>query len=174
MLSRLLEEVKLPGIKLTPKDNYPCLYYIINQLLRPEIKKFLFDDYMGITEITTLLFAQNTVVYSIYHKGLPEPVGVVFFTGTIPYRDCYLFSCVFSSEDRRKGIINDIIPKVRQDMKERFAVHSCTANIIGNNSASSYILEKMGFKKIGVKKDYIMINGKYRDLSEYYILGEEA
>jgi len=32
----------------------------------------------------------------------------------------------------------------------------------------------MGFKKIGVKKDYIMVNGKYRDLSEYYILSEEA
>jgi len=169
-----LEEVKLPGIKLTPKDSYPCLYYIINQLMRPEIKKHLFDDYMGITEITNLIFAQNTVVYAIRHKGLPEPCGVVFFTGLVPYRDCFLYSCIFSPEDRKKGIINDIIPKVRQDIQDRFAVHSVTANVIGNNSASSYILEKMGFKKIGVKKDYIMVNGKYRDLSEYYILSEEA
>lgn len=164
----------MPGIKLTPKDNYPCLYYIINQLLRPEIKKFLFDDYMGISEITNLIFAQNTVVYAIRHKGLPEPCGVVFFTGLVPFRDTYLYSCVFSAEDRKKGIINDIIFKVKEDIKKRFSVHSVSANVIGNNSASSHILEKMGFEKIGVKKDYIMINGKYRDLFEYYILAEEA
>lgn len=159
----------MPGIKLIKKDNYPCLNYIVNQLLQPELKKVLFDDYVGISEITAILYSVNTVVYALFHKGIHIPCGVVFFTGVVPYRDCHLYSAIFDKEDRKKGIINDIIPKVKNDMQKRFAIHSVSANIIGNNSASKHILEKMGFEKVGVKPDYIMIEGKYRDLQEYYI-----
>ena len=160
----------MPGIKLLKKDNYVTLNYVVNQLLRPELKKVLFDDYMGISEITTLIYSVSTVVYGLFHKGLPEPCGVVFFTGVVPYRDTFLYSAVFDAEDRKKGIINEIIPQVKNDIQKRFAVHSVSANIIGNNSASKHILEKMGFEKVGIKKNYIMINGDYRDLQEYYMI----
>ena len=160
----------MPGIKFLSKDNYVTLNYVINQLLKPELKKALFDDYMGISEITAIIYSGNTAVYGVFHKGLPEPCGVMFFTGVVPYRDCYLYSCIFDKEDRKKGIINEIIPKVKNDIQKRFAIHSVSANIIGKNDASKYILEKMGFKKVGVKSDYLMINGDYKDLQEYYMI----
>jgi RimJ/RimL family protein N-acetyltransferase len=164
----------MAGIKLIHKDSYVTLNYIINELMKPDVRKALFDDFMGLTEIQSLIYSQATAVYGIMQKGLPEPVGVIFFTGIVPYRDCSLYSCVFSAEDRKKGIINEVIPAVRKDIEKRFLVHSVSANIIGKNDASKHILDKMGFEKIGVKPDFIMVNGKYRDLSYYYLILEDG
>ena len=160
----------MPGISFLSKDKYTTLDYIINKLLVPDVKKHLFDDNMGIYGIRAVIYSDSTAVYGIFHKGLPEPCGVMFFTGLFPYRDCYLYSCIFDKEDRKKGILNEIIPKVKNDIQKRFAIHSVSANIIGKNDGSKHILEKMGFEKVGVKPDYIMINGDYRDLSEYYMI----
>jgi len=164
----------LPGIKLIKKENYPCLNYIINRLLEPDIKKHLFDDYMGISEITALLYSGNTIVYGLFQKGLPEPFGCVFFTGVVPYRDCYLFGAIFDRENRNQGKATEIYELIYKDIIERFSVSSATANVIGKNLASIKILEKIGFKKIGIKPKAIMVEGKKKDLTIYYILAEEA
>lgn len=174
MQNRFSVEVKLPGIKLLKKENYPCLNYIINRLLEPEIKKHLFDDYMGIHEITALLYSVNTIVYGIFHKGLPEPLGSVFFTGVVPFRDCYLYGAVFDRENRNQGKITEVYERIKKDITERFFISSVTANVIGKNLVSVKILEKIGLKKIGVKPKAIMVEGKKKDLTIYYILGEEA
>ena len=163
----------MPGIKFLSKDNYVTLNYVINQLLKPDLKKALFDDYMGISEITTLIYSGNTVVYGIFQRGLPEPAGVVFFTGVVPYRECYIYGVLFNSEDRKKGIMTELQKTIADDIRKRFSIKSVTANIIGNNSGSKKILEKIGFQKIGTKPQAIMIDGKYRDLHIYYYLWED-
>ena len=166
----------MAGIKLITKDSYPTINYIINELLKPDIRRVLFDDIMGISEISRLLFDGNTLIYGIFEKGLPEPFGVVFFTGVVPYRDCYLYGAVFSKEDRNQGKITEIYERIKEDITGRFFVSSVTANVIGKNLASTKTLEKVGFKKIGVKPQAIMVGGKKKDLTIYYLLlaDEEA
>jgi len=164
----------MAGIKFIGDKNYVTLNYLANQLIKPEVKKHLFDDGYGWSEVAAVLFNARTVIYGIFSKGRPEPVGVVFFEGVIPYRNATLYACIFSAENRKKGLINDVIPKIKKDIVARFSIHSVVANIIGKNDASSHMLEKMGFKKIGTKKKFLIVGGKYQDLTEFYLELEKS
>ena len=163
----------MAGIKRITKDSTTTINYIVNELLKPDIRKLLFDDALGGGDISNLLNMNTTKVYGVFHRGLPEPAGVVFFTGVWPYRSAVLYACVFSKENRKKGLINDVIPQIKKDIKERYAIHSVVAHVVGKNDASSHVLEKTGFKKVGVKPEFIFCNGKYRDLTEYYLILED-
>ena len=163
----------MAGIKFIETNNYTLINFIVNQLLRPEIKKALFDDIMGISEIARLMYSPTTMIYSIHEKGKPEPIGTVFFAGAIPYRDCLLYGAIFDKEKRQQGTMTEIYERVMKDAITRWRPNSATANVVGRNLASMKILEKIGFKKIGVKPKGIMVDGKYRDLTIYYLTQEE-
>ncbi|GAH68544.1 unnamed protein product, partial [marine sediment metagenome] len=153
----------MAGIRFVESSNYTLINFIVNQLLRPEIKKVLFDDIMGISEIARLMYNPTTMIYSIHEKGKPEPIGVVFFVRAIPYRDCGLFGAIFDKEKRQQGTMTEIYERVMKDAIERWQPSSATANVVGKNLASMKMLEKIGFKKIGVKSGGIMVDGKYKD-----------
>ncbi len=160
----------MAGIRLIKKDNYVTINYIVNELLKPEIRKVLFDDCLGGGDISSLLNAATTKIYGIFAKGLPEPAGVVVFTGVWPYRNCTVYSVIFDKENRKKGMITEVYEQIKKDIIGRFAVHSVTAEAVGNNTASMKTLEMMGFEKIGVKKKAIYSDGKYKDITIFYVL----
>jgi len=147
---------------------------IINNLLIPEIHQVLFDDLWGYSEIRALMYSPLTKVYGIFHEGKPEPIGTVFFTGVIPYRNCTFYACIFSKEHRGKGKGNSVLDAIRTDFKIRFHPHSVEAHMIGKNEKTSHFLKKLGFKEIGTKKKAIFSGGRYRDLTDYYLLVEEG
>ena len=162
----------MAGIKriTKDKDNSVTINYIVNQLLKPEIRKVLFDDALGGGDISNLLNATTTKIYGIFHKGLPEPAGVVIFVGVWPYRDCTIYSAIFDKENRKKGMITEVYEQIKKDIIARYAVHSVTAQVVGNNIAPMKALEKIGFKKIGTKPKAIFVEGKYKDVTTFYVL----
>ena len=172
----------MPGIKLLDKTQVITIQYILNELLKPDIHQLLFDDYYGYGEIGLLLMDPRTVVYGVFEQGRPEPVGVVFFVGMIPYRDCILYSAVFDPDKRRQGKMTaapegklSVAERIKQDMIQRYHIHSCSAQAIEGNEASVHILEKLGFKKIGTKEKCVFTGGQYKDVHQYYLLlGETA
>jgi len=42
-------------------------------------------------------------------------------------------------------------------------LHQIFANVAEDNKTSIYLFEKLGFKKVGVKKDWIFFNGSYKN-----------
>ena len=160
----------MAGIKRIKKDSTTTINYIVNELLKPDIRKLLFDDALGGGDISALLNATTTKIYGIFHRGLPEPAGVVFFTGVWPYRDCTVYSAIFDKEDRKKGMVTEVYEQIRKDIVARDAIHSVTAQTVGNNIASMKTLEKIGFKKVGVKPKAIFSEGKYKDITIFYML----
>lgn len=160
----------MAGIRLLDKEGYTTINYIVNELLRPEIRKVLFDDCLGGGDISSLLNATTTKIYGIFSRGLPEPVGAVIFTGVWPYRNCTIYSAIFDKENRRKGMITEVYEQIKKDIIDRFAVHSVTAETVGNNTAPMKLLEKIGFKKIGTKPKAIFVDGKYKDITIFYML----
>ena len=137
----------MAGIKRIEKDSTVTIDYIVNELLKPEIRKVLFDDALGGGDISSLLNATTTKIYGIFAKGLPEPAGVVIFTGVWPYRDTTVYSAIFDKENRKKGMITEVYEQIKKDLIERHAVHSVTAQTVGNNIASMKVLEKNGFTR---------------------------
>ena len=161
----------MAGIKrLNYGDSETTFNLIINELLKPDIRKLLFDDALGGGDIELLFRQRTTKTYGIFHRGLPEPLGVVFFTGVWPYRDCTVYSAIFDKENRKKGIITEKYKEIKKDIIARYAIHSVTAQAVGNNIASMKTLEMMGFKKVGVKPKAIFSDGKYKDITIFYML----
>ena len=152
------------------KDGSTTINYIVNELLKPDIRKVLFDDCLGGGDISNLLKAPTTKIYGVFSKGRPEPAGVVFLVGVWPYRDCTVYSAIFDKENRKKGMITEVYEQIKKDAMKRYAIHSVTAQTVGNNTASMKTLEMMGFKKIGMKPKAIFSEGKYKDITIFYML----
>jgi RimJ/RimL family protein N-acetyltransferase len=173
----------MAGIRYLDKSNWVTINYIINELLKPEVHQVLFDDFWGIGEIAGLMYSLQTVIYSIHEKGKPEPIGCVYFSNVIPYRDCTLSAVIFDPEKRNKGIMTKsdqdklaLVKIIENDMRKRFSIHSCTSYVTGDNEGSKRLLERLGFEKLGVKKRVIFSGGEYKDITIYYRLleGEEG
>lgn len=62
-----------------------------------------------------------------------------------------------------KGVMTSalkvLVPVIFEDLK----FHRVEANYIPENVASCRVLEKCGFKKIGISTNYLKINGKWQD-----------
>lgn len=159
----------MAGIRFLDK-NPITINYILNRLFDPEIRHVLFDDSWGDTEISMLLYDPRTVIYGIMAEGKPEPIGVVYFSNVKAYRDCVLSGVIFDPTRRDHGIITALADKIKADIRQRFAVHSISANAIGDNQGSKKLLERFGFQKVGVKPKIIVAGGKYQDLTLYYLL----
>jgi len=163
----------MAGIKRITKDKTTTIDYIVNELLKPEIKNVLFDDIVGGGNISDLLYTNGTKLYGIFSQGKPEPAGVVFFVGVFPYRICTVYSAIFDKENRKKGMLTEVYEQIKKDMIDRHAIHGVTAEVVGNSIAPMKALEMIGFKKIGVKPKAIMVDGKYEDVTIFYMFRTE-
>jgi len=163
----------MAGIKFLENKDEATINYIIFELLKPENKNVLFDDFLGFPELAFLMHDKTTAIYAFYAQGKPEPIGVVFFTGVVPYHNTTLYACIFDKKNQNKGVIQEMVEKIKFDLIKRFAVHSISSNVVDKNPVSEHLLEKLGFEKIGTKKSLIITKGKYRDLTEYYVLLEK-
>lgn len=165
----------MPGIrriKNLDKEDL-TMKFIINELLKPEIRQALFDDIWGIESIGMLMQSHLTRIYGVFAEGKPEPIGIVFFTNVFAYRDVNLYAVVFDKSKRNQGVMNEVCPKIKNDFIKRELPHSVSAYVIGKNPVSEHFLEKLGFEKLAVKKKSIISNGKYKDKTEYYLLLEK-
>lgn len=146
------------------------LNFIINELLAPEIRHTLFDDVYGYQEITSILYAPSTVVFGIFNKGHPDPIGTIILTGALPFRNAYIYVAIFEKENRNKKVLHSIIEDLKKEITKNFRLSSITAHVIGENLTSEHLLDKMEFKKIGTKEKAIVTFGEYRDIHIYYKL----
>lgn len=53
-------------------------------------------------------------------------------------------------------------------------LHRVEINIVPDNTASLRVVEKLGFRSEGIRKDYIHINGGWRDHASFAITAEEV
>tara|TARA_R110002049_G_scaffold50271_3_gene142728 strand:+ start:12840 stop:13364 length:525 start_codon:yes stop_codon:yes gene_type:complete len=70
---------------------------------------------------------------------------------------------VSEKKNRNKGIGAEALTLVCDYAFNILDVHQVYANVIVSNMASIHLFEKLNFKVVGVKKDWIFANGTYRD-----------
>lgn len=68
-----------------------------------------------------------------------------------------------STKNRNKGLGAQAIALLCNYAFSSLQLRQLYANILEGNEASKHLFEKMGFKKIGVKKDWIFFNGAYKN-----------
>lgn len=70
---------------------------------------------------------------------------------------------VLDEQKRNKGIGAEAIRLLTEYSFSTLALRQVYANVVEGNTASVHLFEKMGFEKIGVKKEWIFSEGNYKD-----------
>jgi RimJ/RimL family protein N-acetyltransferase len=157
----------MAGIKLL--DKRPGnLDFIINELLKPGVRELMFDDSVGMTEISISLFDPFTMVYGIFERGHPIPIGTIILDNVRPFRGCEIHAAIFKPENRNAKKMQSVAAQLKQDLLIRWNLHFAEARVLSSNVASGHLLEKLGMVKIGTKPGNVFSAGKYEDVDEYY------
>ena len=70
---------------------------------------------------------------------------------------------VLENEDRNKGVGSEAIGLLDQYALKTLNLHQLYANVASDNEASVHLFKKMGFEEVGVKKDWILSMGEYKN-----------
>lgn len=73
-------------------------------------------------------------------------------------------------ENRRKGYGSEVIALISNYCFSHLGLHQVYANVTADNFASIALFEKNNFTKVGVKKDWVLINGKFKDEILYQLI----
>lgn len=68
-----------------------------------------------------------------------------------------------AEQHTRQGLMTEAVDAVVSHAFTRLRLHRIMANYQPWNTASGRILEKLGFEQEGLAKDYLFINGQWRD-----------
>ena len=78
------------------------------------------------------------------------------------YHACHLGYQV-ARDQQGKGLMNEALVAGNQFMFEAMRVHRIMANYRPENERSRRLLEKLGFQREGLARDYLFIDGAWRD-----------
>lgn len=70
---------------------------------------------------------------------------------------------ISNPEDRNKGVGNEALNLLCDYAFKILDLHQLYANILEDNKSSIHLFEKMGFEKIGIKKDWIRTSSGFKN-----------
>lgn len=70
---------------------------------------------------------------------------------------------IANKKDRKKGFGSESLSLLCDYCFTHLGLHQVYANVTANNGDSMKVFENNGFRKVGLKKDWTLFNGKYKD-----------
>jgi diamine N-acetyltransferase len=152
--------------------------------LEPEDLEFLYqlENNMDVWEIsgTVTPYSKNVLqfylenahrdIYDVKQLRLvicsqdKEPLGLIdLFDFDPKNKRAGLGIVIVDEKNRNKGIGAESIGLLCNYAFEVLDLKQLYANILEENRGSIHLFEKMGFKSVGVKKDWIFSNGQYKN-----------
>jgi diamine N-acetyltransferase len=77
-----------------------------------------------------------------------------------------------SFENRKQSIGSEALELLIKYAFYNLNLHQLYANIATENTASIALFTKFGFEKIGVKKDWTLVNGSFKDEAIYQLVNQ--
>ncbi len=156
----ILEYYKKNKIHLAPFEPVrdESFYTIETQkkLLNKSYKEFLNG-----TAIDLGIFKDEKIIGKIKLSGI---VHGSYRNGTIGYS--------IDEDEQSKGYMTESVKLLVRYAFSECELHRVEASALVNNIKSRTVLEKCGFKLVGINEKYLLINGRWEDHATYYILKE--
>ncbi len=70
---------------------------------------------------------------------------------------------ILNKEERNKGVGSESVSLICDYVFSVLGLRQLFANVLEDNKASVHLFEKLGFEKVGVKKDWIFSKGSYKN-----------
>jgi len=89
-----------------------------------------------------------------------------------PFRNAYLGYYAFTPH-ARQGLMTEGLTLVVSEAFRRLGLHRLEANIQPSNAASRRLVRRLGFRREGLSRRYLVIAGRWRDHERWAILAED-
>lgn len=77
---------------------------------------------------------------------------------------------ITDEKNRSKGYGTEVLGLISDYCFSHLGLHQLYANVTADNQASITLFEKSNYRKIGLKKDWVLINGKFKDEILYQLI----
>lgn len=127
------------------------------------IKKYLQNSHRDIYEIKQL----RLMICNVEHQRL----GMIDVFDFDPKdRRAAIGILIVKETERNRGYGTEVLTLISNYCFHHLAMHQVYANVTADNLPSIKLFEKKGFEKVGVKKDWILINGNFKDEVLYQLI----
>lgn len=110
-------------------------------------------------------FEERGVRYLLFLNSEPDKlVGYVNFDNIIRgvFQACTL-GYAMAPPFQGKGYMQEALEELIKYVFQTYNLHRIQANYVVGNEKSAKVLDKLGFVKEGLAKDYLLIDGKWKD-----------
>tara|TARA_R110002124_G_scaffold227889_1_gene393119 strand:+ start:15569 stop:16102 length:534 start_codon:yes stop_codon:yes gene_type:complete len=131
--------------------------------------KFILKQYLDNSHRDIFDIKQLRLVITIASEG--RPIGFIDLFDFDPrHQKVGVGIVIFSETDRGKGYALETLKMITKYAFINLNVHQVYANITESNARSIQLFEKAGFEKTGIKKDWILSEGKYKNELMYQLI----
>lgn len=100
-----------------------------------------------------------------------RPVGLIDVYDLEPRdRRAAIGILIADKKDRKKGYGSESLSLLCDYCFTHLALHQVYASVTANNKESMRVFENIGFRKVGLKKDWTLFNGKFKDEWLYQLI----
>lgn len=129
------------------------------------IKKYLENAHRDIYEVKQL----RLVICNYDHKS----VGLIDLFDLEPKdKRAAIGILIADPADRKKGYGAESISLICDYSFKHLALHQVYANVTTDNEASVKLFESLGFTRVGVKRDWIFVDNKFKDEALYQLINK--
>jgi ribosomal-protein-alanine N-acetyltransferase len=151
--------------------------FVFSGLSDPEVVRYYGVSYTSLEDTAAqmdfydrLLIEETGAGWKIVDRETQQPLGVL---------TAYLYQLAHQRIEigfwlipaaQGKGIIHEVLPSFIAQLRRLFNLHRIEAMVETGNEASCRVLEKAGFEREGILRDYEIKNGKRISLIVYSLL----
>tara|TARA_R100001369_G_scaffold38256_1_gene63825 strand:- start:29805 stop:30335 length:531 start_codon:yes stop_codon:yes gene_type:complete len=129
------------------------------------IKKYLQNSHRDIFDVKQLRL--------IICNKENERVGIIDVFDLEPKdRRAALGILIIDKENRGKGYGAEALGLISSYCFTHLGLHQLYANVNSENESSIKLFEKSNYKKVGIKKDWILVNGQFKDEILYQLIND--
>ena len=110
------------------------------------------------------IYEAKQIRLAICKNNTSEAIGLIdLFDYDAPNQRAGIGIIIRNETNRNQGLGNESLDLLVNYAFQKLQLHQLYANIGANNEASLKLFTTFGFQKIGVKKDWNLVQGKFQD-----------
>lgn len=130
------------------------------------IKKYLQNSHRDIYDVKQLRLV-------ICNRDDDTPIGLIDVFDLEPKdRRAALGIIIVNEENRGKGYGAEVLSLISKYCFTHLGLHQLYANVTADNLTSIKLFEKSNYKSVGTKKDWVLVNGKFKDEILYQLIND--
>ncbi|MDZ7740316.1 MAG: GNAT family protein [Bacteroidota bacterium] len=152
-------------------ENEPSLWHLSNT--RTPFSRFDLEQYILNSEKDIYQARQARFMIILQEEGGDKGIGTVDLFDFDPYNKRAGIGILIVEGYRKKGFAGKTLDIILDYCKNQLGMHQLYCNITEGNDSSTRLFENKGFRRIGTKKEWALINQQWQDENMFQLIFRE-